>query len=484
MGPKKWVNSFTEVENLGGNRYGATIHVGHQVFKDKVDGQWKRHKLTDERPEKDYVLIQSAKCCIEVYPYYTVYYDVNHEEVRVYNSRWVVEEWDGQKWKDLGFWNPTIIVESKPNGIKVIREGQTTNGILKVEFIQLDGSLLKHRVTWTNVSVQEKTVRLVLKWAGIVGDKIICSGKEYSPPLTISDYYFIFGDEQNPKKVGQLLLNQFKEGNLNPVTIETHAKGMKADFQFEEFIVLPDNTVVIDPATWTNSDPTEDGYIENLSGTISRYDDLANMIFGFNVIKAGDRYRRAYVEWNIDGIPDNATITLVKFQYHGGANLLSVDTSYIYSMENQPSTASDSTVYSDCADGTAYVSGSTTFPVVGTGQEIDLGSNAVSDLESVLDVRSWWAIGMVTDEVTSPELASIYTEEEATADPKPTLYVEYIPVYRLTQNLSVIRARARRPVTLLDAKRKIESERDGMLATLAELEIIAEKKKRKAKFKL
>lgn len=415
-----WVNSYTEIGKTNG-KYGAKIYVGHQVFKDKNDGKWKKNKLTDERPTKDYILMQSAKCCSEIYPYYAVYYDVDHEGVRVHDSRWVVEVWTGNRWKDLGFWNPTLYVEPIQGGIKVVREGQTTDGILNVEFIQMDGLPLKHKVTWTNISAIEKTVRIIFKWSGILGSKV----NNLAPPVTINDFVFFFGSESEVF-MGENLAKQFTNGVLNPVSVEVHADGMKVDFQFEEYIVLAGDNIVIDPETWSNGDPTEDGHVYELGGTYTRASALNTNVFGRTSTKAGIRYNRAYVEWNIDGIPDTAVITVVKFQYEGATNNLVNDTAYIYSMENRPSTASDSTVWADCKNGTAYVSGSVTFPEVGTNKEIDLGVSAVNDLQEVIATpRGWWAIGCVTDE-TENTLAEFYSEEYVgPPTPKPTLYVEY-----------------------------------------------------------
>ena len=49
-GDKRWPNTFTEVEDLGGGKFGASVTVGHRVFFDKADSNKpNKHKLTDER---------------------------------------------------------------------------------------------------------------------------------------------------------------------------------------------------------------------------------------------------------------------------------------------------------------------------------------------------------------------------------------------------------------------------------------------------
>ena len=144
------------------------------------------------------------------------------------------------------------------------------------------------------------------------------------------------------------------------------------------------------------------------------------------------QYRRAYVEWHITAIPVGSTIASVVFKYHGKTKP-STDTVSIKAMSLQPSAqADDSTgnkaIYSDIDAGTAYVNASTTFPTVGTGQQIDLGANAVSSLQAAVNAgRSWWAIGLMTSELTIGDFAEIYSENYA-ADPLPTLTVTYSTV--------------------------------------------------------
>jgi hypothetical protein len=145
---------------------------------------------------------------------------------------------------------------------------------------------------------------------------------------------------------------------------------------------------------------------------------------------ASRQYRRTYLEWPITAIPSGSTITAVKLKYHGKAKP-STDTVSVYSMENQPSAQPDTdtgneTVYKDVEDGTAYISGSSVFPVVGANQELDLGADAVADLQAAVNAgRTWFAIGVKTSEQTIGDFAEIYSEEYEYADPKPTLVVTY-----------------------------------------------------------
>jgi hypothetical protein len=142
------------------------------------------------------------------------------------------------------------------------------------------------------------------------------------------------------------------------------------------------------------------------------------------------QFRRTYLEWPITAIPKGATITSVKLKYHGKAKP-STDTVSVYSMENQPSAQPDTdagneTVYLDVENGIPYISGSSVFPALGANQELDLGVDAVSDLQDAVNAgRTWFAIGVKTSEQTIGDFAEIYSEEYEYADPKPTLVVTY-----------------------------------------------------------
>ncbi len=179
-----------------------------------------------------------------------------------------------------------------------------------------------------------------------------------------------------------------------------------------------------DPDTVTLSDPTEDGYAEEWYGGMEylRSPNTNYIDFWWG---GGPKVCRGYVEWDISSIPDTATITNVVFKYHGHS--CSSETKYIYQMSNQPSVQSDDdagnkVIYDDAKDGHLYHS-STTFPEVGTGKEIDLGSNADGDLQIQLSL-GWFAIGLSSDEGVVEDNA-IYSEEYAEVNPPPTLYVEY-----------------------------------------------------------
>lgn len=131
--------------------------------------------------------------------------------------------------------------------------------------------------------------------------------------------------------------------------------------------------------------------------------------------------RRAYVEWDISSIPDNAIIINTIFKYNGESH--NIDCHIHEMLGARPSTSGNQAVFDEAGEGTVYydVAG---FPVIGVNKEADLGPSADSDLQSQLSA-DWFAIGFQSDDEGTTAASQIRSEEKAAANPKPTLYVEY-----------------------------------------------------------
>ena len=447
MGNKRWVNTWTEVEDLGGGKRGATISMGHRVFFDKADHNLpKKHKVTDNRP--DHVLIQSAKCCVEVHPFYAKYFDVQHEEVRLYEERWVVQRWRDPpgKWQDIGAWNPVITAEEYPEPagdvVKVTVTYDTDYGILTVEYFQRDGDNLKHNVSFTNTSGSTKTFRVVQAWVGIAGSK--CNGKDV--PEADDAPFLAFHNADKPQKKFNIAENLssmiFNEDGTKktdqclqqPVQVESHANGMKADFIYAQWVLAQNESLEIDPDTATLNNPTEDGYAT--LGNLGGYGKTTTESGAYSGVPAyyssggGGQQSRGFFEWNTSGISDGSTITDTVFKYHGSGH--SFDAHIHEIVGYQPSTLADGggngnyqTFYDELGQGTVYVDPAG-FPVVAINQTQDLGVAADADLQALL-VSDWFGFSMQADTEGVAGAASIWGEEHGGVTPPPTLYVEYIP---------------------------------------------------------
>lgn len=169
--------------------------------------------------------------------------------------------------------------------------------------------------------------------------------------------------------------------------------------------------VIASPDTATFDNPTEDGCITSSFGRDStgiriRIDSITSYI--------------GYVEWDISSIPDNSIITDVVFKYHGEQGYL--DCHVREMLGARPSTSSNEAVFNEASEGTVYYN-TPGFPAVGTNRQVDLGTDADSDLQSQLS-EDWFAIGI---QVISPgeDYSRIWSEEWGDATPNPTLYVVY-----------------------------------------------------------
>jgi len=327
-GAKDWANSWTEVEYLDGGKFAATLYAKPKVFKGKTDSKWKKHKLTDNRP--DHVLVQSANCCVEVHPYYAKYYDPNHEEVRLHEERWVVQRLfktvPKEDWRDVDVYNPRMSVEETANGITATVTYDTDYGSLIVRYIQRDGRPLKHEVTFTNTSGETETFRVLQRWAGIVGAK--CNGKDI--PLSIEDIREVgflrfhradkLAREFNiAENLWSIIYNSDRTEKMDqclqrPVNIETYVRttqGLKADFIFGNWTLKQGESLTIDPDTYTATPPTDDTFVwEYYPDT--NYGSDANLY----VRSHEDDDIRLFVEFDLSSIPAGATIDVATLRLY------------------------------------------------------------------------------------------------------------------------------------------------------------------------
>jgi len=147
-----------------------------------------------------------------------------------------------------------------------------------------------------------------------------------------------------------------------------------------------------------DDDITEDGYLDSAQ---VRY-NTSDFIRTSNPAGAGLTYR-GYAEWNISVIDDTANISKVyiKIKSYNSHNACDIN-----QIEFQPSTASNLTLWVDIQNGTDY--GSVPVSSANEINIIDLGSNAVTDLDNNL-ASDWFAIGFYND--TEPSDVRIFSEE-------------------------------------------------------------------------
>jgi len=395
-----------------------------------------------------YYQVQTGRIGMRIYDYYATFYNPDMSEVRLYDERWEVQKWKTTGkggWEDLGTQSgtPTFDVVTNSSGVFITKIFNSWAGELQIEYIFIPGNPLKHTVTFTSAIEGNETIQVVQQWAGIAGNKVRHQHAETEivTATTINSSYFQFGSAANDYMIFE---NQWKmcydeygnpltEHNLKPVEIDVHAQGMKANFIFGDWVLAQDESLEIDPDTATLDDPMEDGYID--TNFVEYIWDKTGQSIDF-LYYMPPRYRRGYVEWPIGSL--SGTITKVEFRYHGKANP-STDNCYIYAMAYQPSVQSDDNagkqvIFDDAGDGTAYLDNDATFPEVGMGKDVGGASGPAwdtdpkTDLQAAVDAsRSWFALGFKSSEATADDFGGFYSEDKTDgANPKPTLYVEYV----------------------------------------------------------
>jgi len=145
----------------------------------------------------------------------------------------------------------------------------------------------------------------------------------------------------------------------------------------------------------------------------------------------GNGVRRGFAEWDISELPKTSTINAMKFLYHGDLN--QIDCRVHKMTDFQPSTAitmADSQSIYDSAGTDTIYSDVANFPVDASNQNIFLGTDSTSsacvDLTSqVTNSFGWFAIGIQSDNEASVLMSKILSIEASSANPKPSLYIDY-----------------------------------------------------------
>lgn len=403
--------------------------------------------IYENRWEDGYYQVQSGLIGARVYDYYAEFHTPDLSEIRVHDERWEVQRWVAKgrgRWDDVGAQSGTPVFSVLENGndITVRKTFNSWAGELEINYIFREGLPLKRDVVWTSAIEENTTFRVLQRWAGIAGDKVRHGGGEnrVAAALVIDSPFFEFGDdngmtvleEQHPMYYDENG-ERLTEHCLRPVAVDVHSRGLKADFAFENWALAPGESLVVDPYTSTLSNPTQDGHVYyyyryGMSG-YSR-DSTGDVIKMYDIIVVPPYYiyyyYRGYVEWNVSSIPDGANILDTDFKYHGKST---GSGAHIHEMlGTRPSTSSDLAVYTEIGEGTTYADPAG-FPEAGTNKQVDLGVDADLDLQDQLS-SDWFAIGLMREGTSTTE---IYSEDYASANPKPTLYVEYTGGYELLE---------------------------------------------------
>ncbi|MDH5203381.1 MAG: hypothetical protein OEW69_09000 [Nitrospirota bacterium] len=271
----------------------------------------------DHYSSEGYHQVRAAQIGCRIYDYYAEFWDPNMSEIRLYDERWDVERWKVNKWDPIGAQagSPTWSVIERSDRLEIIKAFHSWAGWLNLTYV-FNGPL-KHDVSFTSEMADPEQFRLIQAWAGIVGSK--CKNEtvaaEITEPIefTGSLFEFLKADGNLSVKEDQFSAIDFLQ---QPVLIEPHAQGMKADFIFGTWSLSPSGILRIDPATETFYTQSCDGHIQYSDGVFAGVSDTKTYLV------AGERWYteisqylwwRVFCRFDASSIPDGATITDADF---------------------------------------------------------------------------------------------------------------------------------------------------------------------------
>jgi len=170
----QWINSSTFEEDLGNGKRGVSFSVRNEIFFDQRDGNKpKKHCLIDKRlTGGQSVVLQSANCCVEVFPTCASYFDPQYKRRKVEKEEWILEKKEGREWRVVSLKSPSLFAEEIAGGLRAVVEWETAEGPFSVEYLQRDGVPLKHNISFLNTSGGSGSFRVKQHWTGINGSQI------------------------------------------------------------------------------------------------------------------------------------------------------------------------------------------------------------------------------------------------------------------------------------------------------------------------
>jgi len=311
------------------------------------------------------------------------------------------------------------------NTLTIIATSQDANGIITREFVKETDKLVKINVTFKQLDPTKLTKKYGLEEITVYSDDIDF--------LTVADTDIdkqrlsLTAFERNELNTLQIskdgLVYDFSQGfdKLSNIDIERVGSQIKQTVRYyESDILLLGNEFVVDP-TFGYSDSSWARRINTnaITGTScgsSTYvttTSVVDRVFSPETADSNNCMRSSQ-EWDITSISDSATITDTKLKINPSTIQGSVTCTYS-SIETQPSTLSASALWTDVADGTAFLSNDSSCGTASSAN-LDLGSSADSDLEANLGA-DWWAIGVKVhaEEPRNTDLRSNYAHNNPTS---------------------------------------------------------------------
>lgn len=229
--------------------------------------------------------------------------------------------------------------------------------------------------------------------------------------------------------------------NLDKITISWDGSQawLSIDYLYQNKIVPYQQWFEVDP-TYSSNNPTVDGYVtdddndnncEASPASISKDTTAQFLEVGRKASTEGADCSRSFLEYDISSISASYTVLDSDFLYNIGSIVGTPDGCDYMTMSARPSTATDSQIWAAIGSGTEVVNNSSACNSSGASKSIDLGTGYDAYIESQLDSSLTWAgLGIKSNTEgaldASFHLSRFASEDNATANPKPTLVITYI----------------------------------------------------------
>lgn len=430
-------------ETDGAKNYKAEI-VGAPCWYDKEANTWKDSEFIETlNPDRYY--IRNARVCLEVAGDRIFICDRDTKE-RVCRELTALHEQDvGGTWQNTLVVNDknanqiTITHDERPAGFIVTKIIQNQRGRMQVIYRVFAGEGIKRVVTY-RLRNQEtpKQLRVSVRWVDTTVDTFHLGNKatfkvtresldaEGIDDFSLTNNMFSFsegGTKESDTKIKEDLSDLFSNQELANVQAGIGTNG-KLWITFwtmpHERNALEDHNLNFD-ATWTNERPYYDGYAyqKTIAGGSSYsssdvwFHTATDVRWGTkNTLLASPFYNfsRGFFQWDISGIPNNATITNVYVRPNGLQWFLSTKTVLIYQTQPVLMSAEDKHINA----GGVTTLNSNDFGNIGYNT-YELNASSVSDMQSKLVSENWFAIQvkLAGENIAVPDITHIVSGNDS-----------------------------------------------------------------------
>jgi hypothetical protein len=429
-------NPWTTIEEMASDKEGhkkfrATI-VPINAIQDKT-GEWVSLRCVKD---KDIYRMQNTRICLEVGKEQAKILNNLGEKTIVENERIWIGEYDKnyKLLKEYGLYGGDVSVklEGDEKQSVLTRTIEFKDDCIIIhKYILGENAPLKYSVNFQSLKKEKRKIKIYVVRKGIEGDRFIALetspkdeqmvSPETKPPFMVYAWGLSIKDKDSTLLTDELY-NEFENGSLRPILIDLEDGKLKVEIGFE-FDVEPLGTATLDPTTYTNT--ITGAYDGTVIGTTDAYGNTSWLLDttsgGLKWGVGSTYYQRGFAQFNISSMPTWAMISYCSFKYHGFTS--SARTTLIRSLQNSVTGQGAQTIWTYITDATTMISVAN-FPVVATNQEISLGATGISELQNKL-TGGWFGLGFKDSTETTTSGRVIYSSVNASANPKPTLYIEY-----------------------------------------------------------